>query len=268
MATVYVPGAFLKADMDELVCGKFEGLMAELLSKIDRKIYEKYVVIESGQTVLYAALAHLLYGTLRVSLLFWSKLTGILIDNGYKIIPYDWCMSNKEFIGSQWTVVWQVDDLKRSHLIDNVLTAEIKITNRVFGRQDNPLTDHRGKSHDYLGMTINYSLHEKVNINMFDYIEGFLREIPSSLKYDSVTAAANHFFEVGDDAPMLQPNDTKLCYHNVMRLLWLAKRNFPDLLQPLSYFTTCVQSLNIHDWKKLARTCKYLLRTRNLPLIL
>ena len=38
---------------------------------------------------------------------------------------------------------------------------------------------------------------------MFDYIEFFLRNIPSSLKFDSVTSVPNYFFELGDDAPML-----------------------------------------------------------------
>ena len=69
---------------------------------------------------------------------------------------------------------------------------------------------------------------------MFDYIEGFLSDINSSLKVDSVTDALNNFFELGDDAPMLQPIDEKIhCYH-VMQILWLAKRSFPDLLQALS----------------------------------
>ena len=39
VATVDIPGAFLQADIDELVYVKFEILIAELLSKIDPKIY-------------------------------------------------------------------------------------------------------------------------------------------------------------------------------------------------------------------------------------
>ena len=40
-ATVDIPGDFLQADMYKLVYFKFEGLMAELLSKIYPNIYEK-----------------------------------------------------------------------------------------------------------------------------------------------------------------------------------------------------------------------------------
>ena len=88
MATVDILVAFLQADMDKLV-------MAELLSKIYPNLYEKYMVVERGQTFLYASLAHPLYRTLQASLLFWRKLTGILVDNGYNINPYDWCVADK-----------------------------------------------------------------------------------------------------------------------------------------------------------------------------
>ena len=154
VSNVDIPGAFLQADMDKLVCIKFEGLMAELLSKIDPKFYEKYMVIERGHTVLYASIAHPLHGTLQVSLLLWRKLTGILAENGYNINPYDRCVYNKGVNGSQCTVLWHVGDLKLSHLTDNVITAEVKNMNKVFSRKDAPLNVCCGKIHDYLGMNL------------------------------------------------------------------------------------------------------------------
>ena len=140
--------------------------------------------------------------------------------------------------------------------------------NKVFGIKDAPLTVRRGKIHNYLGMTLDYSLHDKVKITMFDYIEGFISKILSSLKGGSVTADPNHLFEVVDDAPMLQPIYLKIYYNHGMQLLWLANRSRPDLLPPLSYLTTRLQYPNIHDWNKMARTCKYLHSTRHLLLIL
>ena len=138
VATLDTQGALLQSDMDKLVYVKFEGLMTELLSNIYPNLQEKYVVIDSGKTVLYAALAHPLYGTLRACLLLWRKLTGILVDNGYNTNLYDWCVANKEFNGGQCKFLWHVDNLKWSHLTDDVLTSEIKIMNKVFGRKDAP----------------------------------------------------------------------------------------------------------------------------------
>ena len=63
-------------------------------------------------------------------------------------------MANKEVNGGHCTVLWRVDELKWLHLTDNVLTAEIEMMNKVFGRKYSPLTIRRGKIHDCLGMTI------------------------------------------------------------------------------------------------------------------
>jgi hypothetical protein len=78
VATVDIPGAFMQADMDELVHMKLEGKMAELLVKIEPKLYRKYVQIEKGKEVLYVELKKALYGTLRAALLFWKKLSAVL----------------------------------------------------------------------------------------------------------------------------------------------------------------------------------------------
>ena len=46
VATTYIPGAFMQADMDEIVNMKIEGKMAQLMTKINPKKYEKYTVME------------------------------------------------------------------------------------------------------------------------------------------------------------------------------------------------------------------------------
>ena len=105
--------------------------------------------------------------------------------------------------------------------------------NKVFGSEDSPLTICCGKIHDYLGMSLDYSLHDKVKNTMIDYIEGFISKIPSSLKDDSVTASPNCFFEIGDVTPILQPTYSNIYYHRVMQILWLANRSHTDLLPAL-----------------------------------
>ena len=64
VATVDIPGAFMQADMDDTVHMKMEGKMAELLVRIDPKLYCNYVQLENGKTVLYVELWKALYGTL------------------------------------------------------------------------------------------------------------------------------------------------------------------------------------------------------------
>ena len=46
VATLDIPGAFMQADIDEVVHVKFEGEIAEMLLKMDPKLYRKYVKIK------------------------------------------------------------------------------------------------------------------------------------------------------------------------------------------------------------------------------
>ena len=53
IATVDIPGAFMQADMDEIVHVRWEGAMTDLLVKMDPKLYRKYIVKEKGKPILY-----------------------------------------------------------------------------------------------------------------------------------------------------------------------------------------------------------------------
>jgi hypothetical protein len=51
VATVDIPGAFMQADIDEVVHVKFEGKIAEMLVKLDPQLYRKYVKDKNGKSV-------------------------------------------------------------------------------------------------------------------------------------------------------------------------------------------------------------------------
>ena len=52
IATVDIPGAFMQADMDEIVHVRWEGSMTDLLVKLDPKLYRKYIINENGKPIL------------------------------------------------------------------------------------------------------------------------------------------------------------------------------------------------------------------------
>ena len=79
VASVDIPGAFMQANMDEAVHVQLKGTMAELLIKMDPKLYRKYVRKKRGNTVLYVELLKALYKTLRAALLFWKLLSKKLV---------------------------------------------------------------------------------------------------------------------------------------------------------------------------------------------
>ena len=194
---VDIPNAFMQADMDETVHMKLEGKMAELLVKIDPKLYRPFILIENGKTVMYVELKKALYGTLKAALLFWKRLSSQLIKWGFELNPYDTCVANKMIKGSQCTILWHVDDLKISHVDANVVTEIIDLLESEFGKEA-PLTKSRGKIHEYLGMVLDFSIPGKVMITMFEYIKDMLKDLPKDMDGIAPNPAATHLFEVDE----------------------------------------------------------------------
>jgi Reverse transcriptase (RNA-dependent DNA polymerase)/Zinc knuckle len=270
VATVDIPGAFMQADMDEVVHMRLEGKMAELLVKINPKIYRKYVQNINGKPVLYVELKKALYGTLKAALLFWKRLTAELKSIGFKENPYDWCVMNKMIDGKQCTVVWHVDDLKISHHGTDVVTSVIEQLEAKFGTPEAPLTVTRGKVHDYLGMTIDFSTPSKVKFTMVDYIKNMLDELPNDMDGEMATPAAAHLFEVNPNSSemLLDATTADMFHHNVAKLLFLCKRARPDIQTSVAFLCTRVKAPDSDDYKKLARVMRYLRGTIDMPLTL
>ncbi len=53
VVTVDIPGAFLHADNKDYVIMKMVGTLAELMVKTNPKLYQQYVILEKGRSVLY-----------------------------------------------------------------------------------------------------------------------------------------------------------------------------------------------------------------------
>ena len=61
--TLDIPGAFMQADIDEIVHVKLVGELADLLIKVDPS-YSKFVTYENGQRVIYTKLDKAPYETM------------------------------------------------------------------------------------------------------------------------------------------------------------------------------------------------------------
>ncbi len=103
------------------------------------------------------------YGTILAALLYDKMFKKSLTNTkqGYKINPYDGCMANKVVKGKQVTICSHIHDCKNSHkfsaVIDDTiawLRVEYKI---IFEDGFGHMKVHRGKTHTYLGMSLNFS---------------------------------------------------------------------------------------------------------------
>jgi hypothetical protein len=117
VATCDIPGAFMQSTMKGKVVMKLEGIMAEVILKIDPKKYKQFVTQENGKDTIYVILTKAFYGTLQAALLFWQNLSSQLQEWGFEINPYDFCVANKVIAGKQCTIIWHVDNLKRSRML-------------------------------------------------------------------------------------------------------------------------------------------------------
>jgi len=113
VATVYIPGVFIQAYMDEVVVHlKLHEKMAKLLVQLAPSLYRMFVRITKGKPTLSVQLRKALHGTLRAEYLFWKRLSDQLIKWHSVLNGYNPCVENKEICKSQCTIIWHVDDLK------------------------------------------------------------------------------------------------------------------------------------------------------------
>ena len=267
VATLDIPGAFMQADMDELVHLRIEGKIARLLIRVDER-YKDMVTYEGGKPVIYAELKKALYGTLQAALLFWQELSSFLGELGFVANPYDPCVMNKQIDGNQCTIGWHVDDLKLSHVDSRVVDQIIERLQQRFGREA-PLSVTRGSVHEYLGMQLDFSTPQKVVFSMESYIEQVLLECPRGLgQGPASTPAAAHLFEVDVTAKKLTDKARETFHHIMAQLLYLSKRARPDLQTAISFLCTRVQQPDIDDYKKLNRCLAYLRKTKDMTLTL
>jgi hypothetical protein len=189
---------------------------------------------------------------LRAALLFWKLLSSKLILWGFTINQYDWYVANKIIDGKQCTFLWHVEDLKISHVSEDVNTDIIKRINDEFGKEA-PITITRGKVNDYLGMTLDHSEKCKVKIKMLDYVDKMLADLPAEMDGEAPSPAANHLLIVNDEQTKVEENKAELFHTYVAKTLFLCKRVRPDLQTAVAFLSTRVKSCGEDDYKKLIR---------------
>jgi len=92
VAIADVAGAYLKADMNDFVLMKLEGVTVDIMLELDPGL-EDFVAVENGKRVLYMQLMKALYGCLQSALLWYKLFSSTLEGLGFEINPYDLCVA-------------------------------------------------------------------------------------------------------------------------------------------------------------------------------
>lgn len=239
VAMVDILGAFMQVDIDNETYIRLKGDMASIMATIDPEAYKKCVFYEKGKPVLYFKLLKALHGTMKAAKLFWKRLTTSLQKWGFKLNPYDKCVANKMINGKQYTILWHVGDLKISHVDSTVVDNIIALLNDEYGTLQE-ISENCGKIHDYLGMTLDYSILCEVQVSMFDYIRNLLDNLPLEwLKGDAPSAAPLNLFKVNKTNPIKLDRVVSDTFHSlVAKLLFLMQWAQPDLDMAVSFLCT------------------------------
>ena len=266
VAVADVEGAYLHADMDELVIMVFEGDMVDYMVQADPTKYGPFVhVTKDGRKLLYVELLKALYGCIQSAMLWWKLFTSTLAEDGFTVNPYDSCVANKIMPdGTQCTVCWYVDDLKISHVSEEVVESVISMIEARYGK----MSVTRGKKHTYLGMDIEFTGNGEVTILMKGYLEEAITAFPEDCSTIKSTPGAPHLFKTNDKTEKLPEERRELLHSITAKLLYVSKRARPDIQVPISFLTTRVNTADLDDWKKLKRVLQYVSGTLNMPLTL
>ena len=100
------------------------------------------------------------------------------------------------------------------------------------------------------------------------YLEDIIQGLPDDFIGEAQTPAVNHLFTVNEDWKKLNIKKADTFHHYLAKLLFMTKRTRPDIGTAIAFLCTRVKGPDMHDWKKLGRTMKYLQATPFLPLIL
>jgi hypothetical protein len=173
--------------------------MVSMICDIDEEYKNNIVYGKNGRKCLYAKLTKAVYGTLLGAILFYEKLTKQLEKWDYEPNCNNRCTFNKMVNGSQITIQFHVDDLKKSHRDQSVIDEVLLDLNKQFGTTRKPLAATTGMIHDYLGLTIDYSEKGKVMFTMYDYLEDILDEMPDDMNGTAPTPASDNMFDVDEE---------------------------------------------------------------------
>jgi hypothetical protein len=128
----------------------------------------------------------------------------------------------------------------------------------------------RGLVHEYLGMTLDYTVKGEVKITMVDYLKGVIGDFPEVIDGTAPAAASEHLFDVCPDEErvLLEEEQARAFHHAVAQLLFASSRARKDIQLAVSFLTTTVEQPDEDDWNKLKQLLKYIRGTIYMPLIL
>ena len=164
--------------------------------------------------------------------------------------------------------MWHVDHLKVSHKNPKVVDSFIRWIEKKHGDDKlGKVKAKRGRVHDYLGMTLDFSEKWKVKIDQTKPVKQMLEEFPEKIRTVADTPAAENLFEI-HDSPLLDKPKAETFHSHVAKNLCFSERGRPDIQVAVAFLCTRVKNPTQQDWHKLMRLMRHLKGTQDVVLTL
>lgn len=137
------------------------------------------------------------------SSLQFQHISTYLIDNGYGMNEYDWCLASKLINGKQHTNFWHFDDFLLTHGDPTINDELIEWFSAKYGKLS-PLSINIGKVHDYLSIKLDFTVKGKFKVLMLYYVYRIIGEAPSQFEGTASTPAENRLFMYDKSSPHYQ----------------------------------------------------------------
>ena len=123
-----------------------------------------------------------------------------------------------------------------------------------------PVKVQRGKVHEFLSMTLDFSVRGECHVQQDKHISEIISSWPKILKQSdkiALTPASKTLFEKGEG--LLLSIDKKEIFHStVAKGLFVGCRSRPDISPTISVLSSRVREPNMNDWVKCDRLVRYL----------
>jgi hypothetical protein len=176
------------------------------------------------------------YQTIIAGLLCYNKLCATLGRLGFEPNPYKPCVHHMIVNGKQQTVCFHVNNLKSSEQTktNDALVSELRSEyDYIQDDGTDNMTVHQGKTHEYLGMTLDYDTPGVYGVSMKKYTPEIISDAEKSMdicKGVKTSAAPKDLFVVNKESPKLHKEKKESFHSLVTKILFATKWAHP--IQP------------------------------------
>jgi hypothetical protein len=206
--TLDIPNAFVQTEISldgDKIIMKIRGQLVEILLELCQGVYDDYVINEGKHKIIYVRMLKTLYGMLISSILYYKKFRKDIESIGFELNPYDICVANRKVNRKRQIVTWHVNDLKSSRIDKRGNDNFTQWCDKTYGSDDlRHVKVVRGKTHDYMGMILDFTDNGAMKVDMVYYIKGMLEDFPYTIGPAKATPWTEKLLKVNKDAPNVE----------------------------------------------------------------